>query len=62
MLRPRQEQLLDLLRGQGSMSPAEIWAALRISKQGAMDLLRPLVKAGLVRREGTLKSGRYLLR
>ena len=44
------------------MSPAEIWAALRISKQGAMDLLRPLVKAGLVRREGTLKSGRYLLR
>jgi Fic family protein len=62
VLRPRQEQLLDLLRAQGSMSPAEIWAALRISKQGAMDLLRPLVKAGLVRREGTLKSGRYLLR
>lgn len=61
VLRPRQEQLLDLLREQGSMSPAEIWAALDISKQGAMDLLRPLVMAGLIRREGTLKSGRYLL-
>lgn len=62
MLRPRQEQLLDWLRAQGSMSPAEIWAVLKISKQGAMDLLRPLLKAGLIRREGTRKSGRYLLK
>ena len=62
VLRPRQEQLLDLLREHGSMSPAEIWAALKISKQGAIDLLRPLLKAGLIRREGTLKFGRYLLK
>ncbi len=62
VLRPRQEQLLDLLRERGSMRPADLWAALRISKQGAMDLLRPLLKARLVVREGTLKSGRYLLR
>lgn len=62
VLRPRQEQLLDLLRERGSMGPAELWAALKISKQGAMDLLRPLLKAGLIRREGTLKSGRYLLK
>jgi cell filamentation protein, protein adenylyltransferase len=60
VLRPRQEQLLDLLREPGSMSPAEIWAALKISKQGAMDLLRPLLKGGLIRRAGALKSGRYL--
>jgi len=26
-----------------------------------MDLLRPLVKAGLVKRVGTLKTGRYVL-
>ncbi len=62
VLRPRQEQLLKLLGERGSMTPSEIWQALKISKQGAMDLLRPLVKAGLVNRAGTLKSGRYMLR
>jgi len=40
-LRPRQERLLQLLRDQGGMAPAEIWAALDVSRQGAMDLLRP---------------------
>jgi Fic family protein len=62
VLRPRQEQLLQLLRTQGSLSPRELWSGLGISKQGAMDLLRPLIKAGLVRRIGTLKNGRYLLK
>ncbi len=62
VLRPRQEQLLQLLRVQGSLSPRELWDGLGISKQGAMDLLRPLMKAGLVRRVGTLKNGRYLLK
>ena len=33
-----------------------------VSKQGAMDLLRPLMKAGLVKRVGTLKTGRYVLK
>ena len=31
-------------------------------QQGAMDLIRPLVKAKLVKRVGTLKNGRYVLR
>ncbi len=62
VLRPKQEQLLQLLRARGSLSPREIWDGLRISKQGAMDLLRPLLKAGLVKRVGTLKHGRYVLR
>ena len=62
VLRPKQEQLLQLLRARGSLSPREIWSGLKISKQGAMDLLRPLLKAGLVRRVGTLKHGRYLLK
>jgi hypothetical protein len=34
----------------------------RRTKQGAMDLIRPLVKAKLVKRVGTLKNGRYVLR
>ena len=62
VLRPRQEQLLHLLRLRGSLSPRELWGGLGVSKQGAMDLLRPLMRAGLVRRVGTLKNGRYILR
>lgn len=43
------------------MTPKELREALRISKQGAMDLLNPLLEAGLVQRSGTRKSGRYSL-
>ncbi|MEX2171653.1 MAG: Fic family protein [Pirellulales bacterium] len=62
VLRPKQERLLQLLRDHGSMAPAEIWAALDISKQGAMDLLRPLLEAGVVEKVGSKKTGRYTLR
>lgn len=62
VLRPRQEQLLQLLRVRGNLSPRELWDGLSISKQGAMDLLRPLIKSGLVRRIGTQKNGRYVLK
>ena len=57
----QQEQLLQLLRDNKSMSPSEIWSALGISKQGALDLLNPLMDAGLVKRVGSKKSGRYIL-
>lgn len=62
VLRPRQEQLLKLLGKGGGMTPAAIREALKVSKQGALDLLRPLVQAGLVKRVGTLKTGRYVLK
>jgi Fic family protein len=62
VLRPRQEQLLRLLRDHGSMAPSALWAALHISRQGAMDLLRPLIEAGLVEKIGTKKSGKYALK
>jgi Fic family protein len=61
VLRPKQEQLLQLLRDRRSMAPREIWTGLKVSKQGALDLLRPLIKAGLVSRVGTRKTGRYIL-
>jgi hypothetical protein len=38
------------------MMPGEIWSALNISKQGALDLLRPLMAAGLVQRVGSKKK------
>jgi Fic family protein len=61
VLRPKQEQLLHLLREQKALTPREIWDAVGVSKQGALDLLRPLIEAGLVKRVGTKKTGRYLL-
>jgi len=61
-LRPRQEELLALLRERGPTTPAEIWKYLKISKQGAMDLLHPLLKAGLVVRVGTKRTGYYRLK
>lgn len=61
VLRPKQEQLLELLSQRQSMAPRELWEALGVSKQGAMNLLKPLLEAKLVRRIGTRKSGRYLL-
>ncbi len=62
VLRPRQERLLQLLRDHGSMAPAEIWKALDVSRQGAMDLLRPLIEAGVIEKIGSKKNGRYVLR
>ena len=61
VLRPKQEQLLHLLREHKAVAPREIWDTIGISKQGAINLLRPLIKAGLVRRLGTRKTGRYVL-
>ncbi len=62
VLRSLQEQLLQLLRVRGNLSPRELWNGLGVFKQGAMDLLRPLMSTGLVRRDGTLKNGRYILK
>ena len=61
VLRPKQEQLLQLLRDHKSMEPREIWEALGVTKQGAIKLMQPLLEAGLVQRVGTRKSGRYIL-
>jgi Fic family protein len=61
LLRPRQEQLLRMLHDEGPLAPRRIWEGLAVSRQGAMDLLRPLLAAGLVKRIGTKKSGKYTL-
>lgn len=62
VLRPKQERLLQLLRDHNRMTPAQIWAAMGISRQGAMNLLRPLLDAGLVEKVGGKKTGHYVLR
>jgi Fic family protein len=59
VLTPRQEELLGLLRDHGSLRPAEIWEHLGVSRQGAMNILNPLLEAGLIEKRGTKKTGRY---
>jgi len=61
VLRPKQERLLHLLREKKALSPHEIWDGLGVSRQGAMDLLRPLLEAGVIKKIGTKKSGKYTL-
>ena len=61
VLRPKQEHLLHMLRQRSSLLPHEIWQGLDVSKQGAINILNPLIEAGLVKRVGTRKSGRYIL-
>ena len=43
------------------MTPREIWEALKVSKQGAMNLLTPLLQAKLIKKIGTKKTGKYVL-
>jgi Fic family protein len=62
VLLPRQEKLLVLLREKGSLTPKEIWESLGVSKQGAINLLKPLLKAGVIEKIGTKKSGKYVLK
>ncbi len=62
VLLPRQEKFLALLRDRGSMTPSEIWKALGVSRQGAMNILKPLLAAGLIERIGTKKTGKYILK
>ena len=61
VLTPKQERLLGLLRDQRSLTPREIWKALGVTRQGAIKLMNPLIKTGLIIRQGTKKSGKYLL-
>jgi len=60
-LQPKQETLLRLLEDRKELAPAEIWRVLSITRQGAAKLIKPLVEAGLIRRIGGKKTGRYVL-
>lgn len=60
-LTPKQERLLHLLRDKGGLTPKEIWKELKVTKQGAAKILKPLLTAGLIHRIGTRKSGRYVV-
>lgn len=43
------------------MAPAEIWEHLKVSRQGAMNIITLLIESGLIEKRGIQKSGRYYL-
>jgi Fic family protein len=59
-LQPKQETLLRLLEDRKGLAPREIWEALCITRQGAAKLIKPLIEAGLIRRVGGKKTGKYI--
>jgi Fic family protein len=60
VLTPKQERLLAILH-RGPQSISEIQAEFKLTKPGAHFILKPLLAAGLVKREGGHKTGRYRL-
>jgi Fic family protein len=59
-LTPKQEKILALLR-EHPLGILEIQMDLKVTKPGAHHILKPLIEAGLVRREGGHKTGKYRL-
>lgn len=57
----RQEKLLRTLRERGELGIRDIARALRVTAPGAHYALRPLLKAGIVKKLGAHKRTRYIL-
>lgn len=56
-----QEKLLRVLRERGSLGIREIARSLRVTSPGAHYALGPLLRAGIVERQGVHKKTRYIL-
>ncbi|MBP9128586.1 MAG: Fic family protein [Elusimicrobia bacterium] len=59
ILTSKQERLLSVLHSGGPKSISEIQKEFKITKPGAHFILKPLIAAGLVKREGGHKTGKY---
>jgi Fic family protein len=57
-LTPKQEKLLSLLR-QSPLGIADIQKALAVTKPGAHHIIKPLLAAGILKRTGGHKTGKY---
>lgn len=62
VLSTKQEKLLHLLANKTKLKPKEIWQILRVTRQGAALILKPLLQHDLIERVGTPKSGYYRLK
>ncbi|MCX5777547.1 MAG: Fic family protein [Candidatus Firestonebacteria bacterium] len=60
-LTPKQEKLLTILRDSGSLSAKEIAFILKVTVQGVHFLIKPLIEAKIVKRQGGRKTGKFNL-
>ena len=60
-LTPKQEELLKLLSGHDVMGSAQICKYMKINRARVNQLIAPLVKAGVVTKQGTTRAVRYRL-
>ena len=58
-LTPKQDELLILLKEEGLMSSAQIGTIMKVNRARVNQLVGPLVKAGIVFKEGTTRGARY---
>lgn len=61
-LTPKQEELLRILRGKPRVAAAELTQALKISRERVSELVRPLIEANIVLREGQTRATTYRLK
>lgn len=60
-LTPKQSELLNLLEKNGTLGSAEICKQMKINRARVHQLIAPLVKSGIVTKEGTTRSVKYSL-
>jgi DNA-binding MarR family transcriptional regulator len=58
-LTPKQDELLTLLKEEGIMTSTQIGKIMKVNRARVNQLVGPLVKAGIVFREGTTRGARY---
>jgi Fic family protein len=61
-LTPKQNELLNLLEENGILGSAEICKRMKINRARVNQLIGPLVKAGIVMKEGTTRAVKYSLK
>ena len=60
-LTPKQEELLELLKHKGVLGAPEIGKTMKINRARVNQLISPLVRLGIVTREGAARAVRYRL-
>jgi Fic family protein len=60
-LTPKQEELLDLLGRKGALGAVEIGKTMKINRARVNQLISPLVRLGIVTRQGAARAVRYRL-
>jgi len=58
-LTPKQEEVLKLLKEEGLITSTQICKIMKVNRARVNQLVAPLVKAGIVFREGTTRGARY---